>query len=56
MAYLSTREAAALLGVSRQTVRSLIRKGKLSALRVGAQLRVRADSLDELAEAPKLPP
>jgi excisionase family DNA binding protein len=39
-------QVADLLQVSVQTVRRLIRDGKLKSVRVGVQIRVRKDDLD----------
>ena len=44
--YLSIREAAAYVRVSPDTVRRLIRTGKLPARRVGGQWRIRRSDLD----------
>ena len=47
--YLSTRQAAELLGVHPTTVRNWIRAGKLEAIRLpGGQLRIDVQALDRL--------
>ena len=45
-ALVSVRDVAAQLGVHPETVRRLIRDGRLEAVRVGRVLRVRASALD----------
>lgn len=40
MAYLNVREAARLLSVNPVTVRRMVRRGELQAVRVGRQYRV----------------
>jgi excisionase family DNA binding protein len=42
----TVEEVAGILKVSVQTVRKLIKEGKLKAFRVGLQLRVRKEDLD----------
>ena len=46
---LTVAQAAAKIGVSVSKVRRLIRRGLLSAWRVGSSLRVREDDVDALA-------
>lgn len=43
---LSTTEAAALLGVSPDTVQRMCDRGELKAYRVGRQWRIRREDLD----------
>ena len=43
---LRVRDAAEHANVSERTIRRLIRKGALPALRVGAQVRIDADELE----------
>lgn len=40
-------EVADMLRISASTVRLLIRQGELKAIRVGGQLRIRKEDLDE---------
>lgn len=44
----STREVAAMFGISRRTVYKLINDGELRTFYVGASVRVRSDDLDRL--------
>lgn len=46
--FLSVQQAAELLGVSQQTVRSCIKRGELPAIKVG-DWRINRTALDELA-------
>lgn len=50
--YLSPEQAADLLGVHHQTIRSYIRSGKLAAVRIAGEraVRIRRDSFDQLME------
>jgi excisionase family DNA binding protein len=43
---LRVRDAAAKANVSERTIRRLIRKGELPALKVGGQVRLDADELE----------
>ena len=51
-AYLTVNECAALLAVDHKTIRRLIERGELPALRVGRVLRIARDNLDELRYRP----
>lgn len=44
--FLTTRQAAALLSVVEGTVRSMIARGELRAIRVGREYRIAVDDLD----------
>lgn len=46
--FLSTRQAADLLGTAQRTVQSWIMEGKLDAIRLGGRYLVHADSLARL--------
>lgn len=46
----STDEAVELLGLSRETVRQLIARGELEAVRFGKALRITRSSIDELID------
>ncbi len=48
---LSLNEAAAIVGVSAQTIRKEIRLGNLPAFRIGRQIRIRPEALDAFMEA-----
>ncbi len=50
--YLSPEQAADLLGVHHQTIRTYIRTGKLAAVRIAGEraVRIRRESLDQLME------
>ena len=49
--YLRVKEAAAILAVSEQTVRSLIKTGALQSIRVGKRaLRIPRSSVDDYAK------
>jgi excisionase family DNA binding protein len=50
--YLTVAECAALLAVDHKTVRRLIERGELPALRVGRALRISPDDLSALAYQP----
>lgn len=50
--YLSVAECAELLAVEHKTVRRLIERGELPALRVGRVLRIDPAALDALAYRP----
>lgn len=41
-------QAADLLGVSKETVRRMVKRGTLAAVKLGAALRVRADSVEKV--------
>ena len=50
--YLRVKEAAAILAVSEQTVRSLIKAGALQSIRVGKRaLRISRNSVNEYTKA-----
>jgi excisionase family DNA binding protein len=49
--YLSTGEAARILGVSRVAVTLMVQQGKLPAIRVGRSWAVPRDELPEFAKA-----
>ena len=53
---LEVHEVAFLLRCSQETVRRLIRYGKLEAFRVGAHLRVKAADLDTYRAAQRVHP
>jgi putative molybdopterin biosynthesis protein len=53
--YLTVQETAHLLRVSAWTVYQLARRGLLPCVRVGRQLRIRADRLDSVLPADPLP-
>lgn len=44
--YIDTRTIAGELGVTLQTVRNLIRRGELAAVRIGGRLRIYCDDYD----------
>ncbi len=46
---LSTRQVSALLQLSVDTVRDLVRAGKLPGVKIGRQLRYRPEDIDLLA-------
>lgn len=46
-AYISTKDAAKLLGVSGQRVRDLIKAGRLEAFKIGRDWAVSLDSVQE---------
>jgi len=48
--YLTTAEVAKKLRVSIWTVRNLIKDGKLTAFRVGAQWRIPAKEIEDIVE------
>lgn len=48
---ISTREAAAILGVTRQRVHQLVREGLLTAYRVGNQYTFLRGEVERLAHA-----
>lgn len=43
----TVEEVADILKVSPQTVRALIKRGEMKAVRVGGQIRIRQQDLDE---------
>jgi excisionase family DNA binding protein len=45
---LTIRQVADALNIHHQTVRTAIKNGKLPSLRVGAQLRIRAEDLAQI--------
>lgn len=45
--YLTTEEAAKLLKLHPDTVRRLIREGKLPGIKIGGQYRIRRRDIDE---------
>jgi len=47
---LKIKEAAELLAVNPETVRRLIRKGKLKAVKIGRLWRIRKEDIEALAE------
>ena len=49
--FLSTREAASLVGLAQRTVQSWIVEGKLEAIRLGGRYLVHSDSLARLVRA-----
>src|SRR5688500_7311501 len=49
MATVSLSEAGRLLGVHRDTVRGMVKRGQLAAVQVGARLRVRLADLERIA-------
>lgn len=52
--YLTTDEAAKLLKIHRDTVRRLIREGKLPSIKIGGQYRIRRRDIDtRLSEGDK---
>lgn len=50
--FLTVNEAAEILRVSRDTVFSLIRSGKLPAFKVGKQFRIRRDTINNISTQP----
>lgn len=48
-AFLSVAEAAKTLGVSRNTVYTLVRSGVIASVRIGRQIRIPAAVLEQLA-------
>jgi excisionase family DNA binding protein len=53
---LNVYKAAARLAVSEKTIRRLIRKGELSAFRVGGSLRLDPDELEQWLNARRTQP
>ena len=49
----SVEEAAALLGISKWTVRGYIRQGKLNAVRLGRRVLLTEDELEKLVDQGK---
>lgn len=49
--FLTTRQAAALLSVVEGTIRSLIARGELRAIRVGREYRIAVEDLDAYVAA-----
>jgi excisionase family DNA binding protein len=52
----SVREAAHRLGVHPETIRRLIREGRLDAIRVGRVLRVHREALDAFIARQRVKP
>ena len=50
--YIGTPAIAADLDVTAQTVRNLVARGELPAIRIGGQLRIRRDDYAEFLRAP----
>lgn len=50
-AYLSVRQTAALLGVSRQTVYRAVQRGELHAVKIGEAVRVPREAIEGLRSA-----
>lgn len=52
-AYLSVRQTAALLGVSRQTIYRAVERGELYAVRIGEAVRIPREAIEGLRSAAK---